>query len=289
MQGMQGMRALAFFLVAAVLRADERTQKLLARLTQDAQDFQRVAPQLTGREELHQKSLAAPSKGFKIRVGKAVTEPPAEVWEERSVVSVYGFSALGRNPQNLHELRQVSAVDGHRVQDQKQAQEALAQAITATGDQRKQQSLLQLQKYKLKGAATDFGQLLLLFAGAGAERYEFAYQSSSRLEGTPALIFSYRQLDGPESLTVFDAAGKKSTRLRLEGEIWVALADYSLRRITLTAKRDAESAIRQEASVDYLPSDFGCVLPSAILHRELQQGQMTVENHFTYSAFQRFQ
>jgi hypothetical protein len=284
----RAMRALAFLLLAVALRADERTRKLLDRLTQEAQAFQMVAPQVVGREQLLQKALIAAPTHIKIRFGQSATVAPKPSWEQHSVVSQYGFSALGGSPQNIHELRQVSEVDGRQVQDQQKAQDALAKAITATGDQRKKLSLMQLEKYKLHGAVTDFGQLLLLFAGANQERYEFTYAGSRRLVTTNALVFDYRQLDGPQALTVFNAAGPKAERLRVEGEIWVQPSDYALRRITLTAIGGPESAIRQEATVDYLPSDWGSVLPSAVLHQELHQGRMTVENRFTYSGFRRF-
>ena len=40
--------------------------------------------------------------------------------------------------------------------------------------------------------------------------------------------------------------------------------------------------------MDYAVSDFGTVLPSQIIHRELRAGTLVTENKFTYGAFHKF-
>src|SRR6478736_10310067 len=168
------MRALLFFLLIPALRADERTQKLIDGLSKQADAFQRIAPEMLGRETLHQRTLKPPRR-FQPRIGEAAKKPLEPSWQERDIISEYGFAALGDNRQELHEMRRVIAADGRIVEDEKQAQDSLAKLVTAGDDQRKRLALKQLEKYGLHGAAVDFGQLLMLFSSRDAERYEFTF------------------------------------------------------------------------------------------------------------------
>ena len=107
---------------------------------------------------------------------------------------------LGRE---IHELRQVTSVDGKQVAGESQAQDALAKLITSHNDDRKRRALEQLEKYGLQGAATDFGQILLLFTRGNLERYEITAAGPRLLGIVPTQVFHYQQLDGPHALTVF--------------------------------------------------------------------------------------
>jgi len=270
---------------ALVLRADDSTQKLVKRLGDEAAAFQKIAPQLVGRETLHQRALAAPR--FKVRVGDAAKQAQAADWKEHEIVSEYAFALLG---QQIHELRQVTSVDGKRVAGETQAQDALAKLITGNDDQRKRRALEQLEKYGLRGGATDFGQILLLFSRGNIERYEIT-AAGPRLMGTVATqVFRYQQLDGPQALTIFRAAATQ--RLSVQGEIWVREADGLPVRITMTAtdsSGDKDKPLREEATVDYAMSAFGTLLPVETTHRELRAGEEVAENKFSYRDFHRFE
>jgi hypothetical protein len=274
---------------ALVLRADENTQKLVKRLGDEAEAFQRIAPRLVGRETLHQRALAAPR--FKVRVGDAAKQAQAADWKEHEIVSEYAFALLGRQ---IHELRQVTSVDGKRVAGETQAQDALAKLITANDDQRKRRALEQLEKYGLRGGATDFGQILLLFSRGNIERYEIT-AAGPRLMGTVATqVFHYQQLDGPQALTVFrgnSGTGAATTqRLSVQGEIWVREADGLPLRITMTATDSStDKTLREEATVDYAMSAFGTLLPVETTQRELRAGEEVAENKFSYRDFHRFE
>ena len=277
------MRVLALLLLAVASRADERTQKLIERLAQEADAFQKNVPQLVGREVLHQRTMVTPPRR-KIRIGKAVDEAPEPYWQEREIISQYGFAMLG---EAIHEIRRVTFVDGKQVADERKAQDELARLITASEDERRRRSLQQLEKYGLKGGATDFGQLFLLFGRANIERYEMTYLGPRMMAPTRLDAFRYKQIDGPQALSVYQ--GSQAQRLSIEGEIWVRETDGSPFRVTLTATdTSAEQSVRQEATVDYVQSEFGAVLPSKISHRELRAGSVTAENTFTYAAFRRF-
>src|SRR5258707_15670854 len=104
------MRGLMLLCCALALQADENTQRLVKRLGDEAAAFQKIAPQLVGRETLHQRALAPPR--FKMRGGDAAKQPQAADWEEHEIVSENAFALLG---QQIHELRQVTSADGKRV------------------------------------------------------------------------------------------------------------------------------------------------------------------------------
>ena len=278
------MRRLILLSFAFVLRADERTQQLAERLAREAQAFEKIAPELVGRETLHQRVMVAPR--LKLRVGDAAKHPIA-AWKEHEVVSEYAFAVLGRE---IHELRQITSVDGKAVAGETQAQNALAKLITSHNDERKRHALEQLEKYGLQGAATDFGQILLLFTRGNLERYEITAAGPRLLGTVPTQVFHYQQLDGPHALTVFrGGSAAKTERLSIEGEIWAREADGLPLRITMSATDSStDKTLREEATVDYVMSEYGTLLPVETTHRELRSGVEVEENKFTYTEFHRF-
>jgi hypothetical protein len=283
------MRAILLILLVPVLRADDQTQKMTARVSEEAEAFAKLAPEVLGTETLHQKAQKPPAR-FHPRVGDAAKGPPAPSFRERTVVSEYGFTSFSNEPGALHELRQVVSVAGRKVEDSKKAQDSLAKVIMASDDGRKKEVLKQFEKVGLLGAVTDFGQLILLFARRELERYEFAVKGPDTLENAPVLVFTYKQLDGPEGLTLIQANKKDQLhRLRMQGEIWVNPESYVPMRITMVAMEGVENApLHEEASVDYAMSKFGALLPVSTTHRELRAGKVIAENHFSYSDFRKF-
>jgi hypothetical protein len=285
------MRVLASLLAAGllqvILRADERTQKLLDRLAQEAEAFEKAAPQVMGIETLYQRALMPPPR-FKVRVGKAAEQPLAPTWQEREIVSEYGFAVFGGG--SIQELRQVMVVNGKRIADQRKAQDDLARLVTGNNEERKRRALQQLEKYGFRGGATDFGQILLLFSRSAQERYEITYQGESVVSPMRVQTFHYKQLDGPEALTLFrQNQAYPAQHLNVEGEIWVREPDGAPVRITLVATdASSDQVLREEATVDYSPSEFGTVLPLETNHKELRAGEVVTENRFTYAGFHRF-
>jgi hypothetical protein len=275
------------------LRADEQTKKLAERLAEEATAFARMAPQLVGQETLHQRALK-PAARFRLRVGDAAKAPPEPAWQERELVSEYTFALFSSDQApggagTLHELRQVTSVDGHKVAETGKAQEELAKAITASGDARRVQMLKDFEKHGLLGAVTDLGQMLLLFSARDIVRYEFSslrtdYQGSARL-----LVFSYRQIDGQE-LSVFDERhGDRLRRMKVFGEVWVRESNFTPVRITMAASQgEGPTLIREEATVNYTMSTWGALVPQSAEHRELRAGKLVTENRFLYGAFQEF-
>jgi hypothetical protein len=282
------------FCVSCALRADERTQQLVASLSHQADAFRKVAPDVVGQETLFQRALKPPKGGFHIRVGAGGQKSPQPVWQERRILSQYSFAAFGGEGGALHELRRVTAVDGRTVQDPKKAQQELVAIVTAPDDKRKKELLEQFEKYGLVGAVTDFGQLLLLFTSSDVLHYEFTYRRLENQGNAHLLVFGYQQVDGPEGLTVITPQsgarqGESGQTVRIGGEVWVQEKTFVPVRITLaTSQGEGQGLVREEASVDYSMSLFGALLPFWTEHRELRGGRVVVENKFSYADFHKF-
>jgi hypothetical protein len=281
------MRLSCILLLVPLLRADELTKKMTARVSEEAEAFERLAVQMLGEETLHQRSLKPPSR-FHPRMGTAAATPPKQEWQERTIVSEYAFTTL--SGADLHEIRQVISVDGKKIEDTKKAQAALAKAITATDDARKKQLLKQFEKYGLLGAVTDYGQALLLFTRRNMERYEFTTKGSNWLNGQSVRVFGYRQLDGPEALTLIEEKKNDQVKhLRIEGELWVRADDFVPVRIVMKGSQGlGQDQVKEEAAIDYAMSSFGALLPVRTEHRETRGGKIAAENEFRYGNFKKF-
>ncbi len=278
------MRLLSLCLLLPLLRADELTKKMTARVSEEAEAFQRLAPEVLGQETLHQHSLK-PQGRFRARVGNAA---PVLEWQDRTIVSEYGFTVF--TGADLHELRQVTSVDGKKIEDTKKAQQALAKAITATDDARKKTLLKQFEKYGLLGAVTDYGQALLLFTRRNIERYEFTARGTNSLNGQSVRVFQYRQIDGPEAVTVIEENRNDLVKhLRIEGELWVRADNFVPVRIIMVATQpEAPDRVREEAAIDYAMSPYGALLPVKTEHREIRSGKIDAQNQFSYENFKKF-
>jgi hypothetical protein len=283
------MRVLFLLAFVGLVRADELTQKMISRLQEEADAFQRFAPQIIGKETLRQKALKPPSR-FHPRVGDAARVAAQPQWKEREIVSEYAFANLGGDEAELHEMRQVITAEGKRVEDPKKAQQTLAKIITSSDLERKKQLLKEFEKYGLSGAVTDFGQLILLFHPRNIQRYEFSQRGVEILGNVQSFVFAYKQIDGPEAVTVFDSNHQdQASNLRAEGQVWVRADNFLPIRISIAVNRgEAKSNIREEAIVNYAMSRFGDLLPTTTDHRELVAGQITAENHFEYTDFRKF-
>jgi hypothetical protein len=279
------MRVCLLLVVVASLRADELTQKMTARVSEEAEALLKLAPDVVGTETLHQSAVKPPSR-FHPRTGTA----PAVQWVEHDVVSEYAFAKFATESGAVHELRRVITVDGHKVAESKKAQDDLARVMLAADDAGKKELLKQFEKVGLSGAVSDFGQLLLLFTRRSIERYEFTYKGSRMMGYDRALVFAYKQIDGAEALTVFDEKKHdQAERMRLEGEIRVRADDFVPLQVTLSAHTgDAPNILREEAAVTYKMSSFGALLPASTEHQESRNGKVVAQNKFTYSDFHKF-
>ena len=281
-------RAVVVLAFAGSAFAADPGKAMLERLATEAEAFRRTAPTLLGRETLEQKAHK-PAPRFHPRIGKDALSPPPQLWQDRQIVSEYGFVSLPGDQATLHEVRRVISVNGKPAGDPKRAEESLAHVIGLNDEQREVELLKDFEKNGLVGAVTDLGPLLMLFTPQQIQHFEFALKGTQSLGANRALIFRYAQIDGAEPLTIFEGTGKgKPRKLRVQGEVWVREDNFLLLRITLAVgEGQGAAAVQEIVSVDYAASPFGCLLPSAVDHRELLGGQLNVQNSFLYSDFQR--
>lgn len=249
---------------------DPRVPQLIKALGEDVQAFLRFSSRLVTEETVQHATIGSDAK-----------------WTRHSVVSQYSFASPREESRAVREIRQVQSVDGKPVKENR-GLEAVAAAVAAGSDKEKLRLLEQWERYGIKTVATDIGQLLLLFAPESMVNYEFQYQAKRFAGETPVLVFSYSQIDGPGSMTVFkDGVVQKP---RLSGEVWVDERTFRLIRVALHTHVPApkNALARQDLVVDYAWWPAGCVMPAAALHREYVNGALRVENRYAYAAYRPF-
>lgn len=275
------MRLLAALTMTVCVGAqqDER----LRRLAEEAEAFAAGARDLLAEETLRQRALKGPPR-FRPRV---VTKQPKLRYQAREIVSEYGYSVLQESPDAVHEFRKVVSVDGKPAKGGAKARETLTLGLRSEDDRVKKQLLRDFEKHGLVGAATDFGQILLLFRKRSIGGYVFEPAGVNRLGADAVTVYRYYQQDDGAVLTIFE--GREAIRRRLAGEVWMRDRDSMPLRITVgAARKDGNHVIRDEASVDYTPSSHGMLVPASVVHRQYVGDVLAVENVFQYGAFRRF-
>ncbi|HWQ54266.1 MAG TPA: hypothetical protein VN442_11315 [Bryobacteraceae bacterium] len=248
---------------------------LLSRLSSEAENFRRLAPQTLAEETLEQR-VVLPSR----------TSGPA-AFHTREIVSEYTIGHLESSHGSLHEFRQVIRVDGRAVRKPEKARHTLSLGMTSPDDRSRKRMLEDFQAYGLTGAAVDFGPLILLFTREQIRNYIFTAAGTARLGADEVLVLSYKQAGGGANLTVF--SGRNTVRQPLEGRVLLRKTDGLPIRITLSAARTENGRpYVEQAAVDYIPTTYGSIAPAAVLHRSLAGSELVTEHRFRYSAFKKF-
>ena len=252
--------------------ADQKTQRLMARLAEEADAFEKNAPNLIAEETLQQGAVPASSKGA-----------AAVRWQVREIRSEYAFAKVG-DPPEVREVRKVIAVDGKPAPRNDKGLEDLLKNVRGADDRSRKKLLEGFEKYGLVGTATDFGQLLLLFTRSAQEKYSFSFAGEMSIGAERCHVFTYQQQDGPGALTVFDSGGRQQPQIK--GEIWVTKGEYRPIRIRLASVRKEKNAVvRDEAAVEYKVLANGVLAPAAVHHRQYRDGAPWAENNFRYGEF----
>jgi len=279
-----------FFILAALalmsssLLAEETIPgETLAQISRHASRFWQAASGYFCRETMHQKALILPKR--KLRIGRKATEPVKAEFKDREIVSYYALGSFRITPEALHEFRQVFLVDGKPVIPEAKALQRF-QAVLASNDDRAKTELQEdFQQANLAVAATDFGQLILLFTKGNLGKYIFERDTTALIGADRAMVIKFRQSTGPEALRIGEPG--KQVNQPLSGKLWVRESDYQPLRITLTATRHLETEeILDEATVDYAPTAAGSVLPASLVYRRYVDGELKVENVSQYSDWQ---
>ena len=258
--------------------------KMTGRIAEEAEAFAHSARSVLSEETLLQRTRKGATR-FHPRVVAPTTQ--AAQFLTREIVSEYGYSSFKDSPAALHEFRSVVSVDGKKVLAVEKARRSLTLGVRSTDDGVKKQMLRDFEKHGLIGAATDFGQLILLFTKRRLPDYQFAVAGQDRIGADTATVLSFKQKSGQETLTIF--AGNAALRSQLQGFVWVRNPDYLPLRIRLlSARKDGLLVINTEGTVDYAMSAHGCVLPASVVHRDTISGKLIAENIYRYTPFRRF-
>jgi hypothetical protein len=282
------VRTGGFFAMLCLARAAgaQTLPEILARVSEEAEVFRRVAPQVLSEETLTQRALKAPSR-FHPRVGAAATKPVSATRQTREIISEYSFGTLKDAPQSLHEFRQVTSVDGRTVSPAKAARHSLALGLASSDDHARKRMLEDFEKYGLTNAVVDFGPLLLLFTKGQAANYHFELAGNDRIGADQVKIVSYTQVSGPDRMLVFQ--GHRAIHQPVQGRIYARVPDGLPLRITIVETRqDAKNTFREEGVVDYTPNAQGFLAPAAVTHKGFAGDQLLVEDEFRYTTFRKF-
>jgi hypothetical protein len=107
-------RGLAVLLYLAYAARAQTLPEILSRVSEEAEVFRRIAPQILAEETLTQRALKPPPR-FRPRAGAAAATPLTTTRQTREIVSEYSFGTLKDAPESLHEFRQVISVDGKTI------------------------------------------------------------------------------------------------------------------------------------------------------------------------------
>lgn len=274
--------------LTAVLMAtlDPRLTPILTRVSEEAQVFAQKGPRFLGVERMKQKGRAAPPR-FKVRFGADPKDAPQAGFKTTELVSEYAFGALKAAPHEMRELRRVVSVNGKPVREKLRARLELAQGMASDADRVNRQMLQELEAHGLVGAATDLGQMLLMFQRSGLNELEFDIRRlDDRLGNEAVTVLGYRQT-GDRLGRVYH--GREMSRVALSGELWVRQSDFVPVRITADLPvTEGKNSVLHQMSVDYAPGAQGVVLPIRSTYARRQNSMLLVETTAEYTEFKMF-
>lgn len=282
------MRALILLAAAAAASGGEpmALPDILSRVSEEAEVFRQIAPQILAQESLHQRALKSASR-FHPRVGGDAAQTPHPQYQEREIISEYSYSSLQESPGVIHEFRQVISVDGRPINTPEKARHALGMGLKSEDDRARKRMLEDFQKHGLSGAAMDLGQLILLFTKRRLHNYDFRITGSEFVGGDEATVLAYEQREGPEDLLVFE--GRNTVRARIKGQLWTRQSDGLPLRISMRSEwKEQKQTRRHEAVVEYALTPFGALAPASVKHSERFNDLLVTENLFRYSSFKKF-
>jgi hypothetical protein len=259
---------------------DDIRKTVLHRLAEEADKFERSAHRFAAIETLQQ---TAYDYGERPRRQQGGT-PSLGRAKTREIVSQYGFVPVDERGGSLREVRIVLSVDGQPWKRGAKSLEALAKSISANTEKQRRKLLEEFEHFGLRGVATDFGQLILLFSRGHTAWYEFTFKGTDNRAGSAMWVYSYQQLDGGQAVSIHE--GKRYMRERIEGELWVEQKTARPFRITIDTNREVnEQQIRDLSSVEYTATANGMLLPAAVKHEQFADGKLLVRDEYSYAEF----
>ncbi len=258
-------------------------QALLNRTAEEAEMFHQNITQVVGEETLKQRAQKRGTR-FRPRVGTAA--PPPVNFQTRELSSEYAVAPFKESNGDLHEVRQVTRIDGRQIQKLRDARMSLAMGMKSDDDKLRRKLLLEFEKHGLIGTAVDFGLSLLLFRKQAMLNYSFYVAGERRLGAETALVVQFKQKTGEGQMTVYE--GNRLIRQQLKGELWLSPTGVPLRIELGSAFREDGQVIVDVGVTDYVVSQYGFLLPTTVVHTRKADGQLVAENIFRYERFQKF-
>src|ERR1017187_3801334 len=261
---------------------------LVSRLSEEAEVLQQNAPKALTQEVLEQRALM-PSTRFHPRIGKNATAQPQPLrLVVRQIVSEYSVGILkDSSARNLTELRQVISVDGRKVQTPERARHALSLGIPSPDDRVRKRMLEDFARHGLVDVATDYGIILLAFNKRGLENMKVGLAGEEQVGADAAWVLQWQQTSPDAGMLEF--LGNQASRLALQGRLLVRQSDgLPLRIQSWSEHSQANHQIRDEATVDYIQSAHGFLIPASVIHRHIVDGQVITENLYRYDPFKLF-
>lgn len=256
--------------------------QLLTRVGKEADAFRKIAPTTLAEETLEQRSLILSQAPEAAKLNG----PIGTNFETHEIISEYGYATPPNAPNALHEVRKTISVDGHEVTTLEKARHAMTLGLNSSEVKLKKRLLEEFEKHGLHGAATDFGQLLLLFTPEHLRDYRFERKGERQIGADRLAVISFQQLAGTGGFTVF--RGNTVKRQPIEGELLVRQRDGVPMRLTLTTiSTGKDFIVKDESTVDYADTNLGVVLPASVVHREYLKETLISENTFFYSTFRK--
>jgi hypothetical protein len=271
------MSALTACVVAMqALSVAPELEPILHRVSEEAETFQRLAPRVVASETLRHRSRKGAPR-FRPRIADPSQRPVQAAYLEREIASEYGYSLLKEAPEAIREFRQVVAVDGR-----------LALSMSSDDDRARRRMLTDFERHGMIGAATDFGQMLLLFRRRMLANYEFAVTGERFIGADAMTVVDWIQKGGPDALQIYQ--GRRLVRAKMRGQLWVRKRDSLPLRITMTTSIEEDPGLTEHAAViDYTRTASGLLLPVSIVYTKTLGSNLMVENRYTYSEYKMFQ
>lgn len=277
---------ISLILTVSAVAQDQRLVPILERLSEEAEVFLRNAPKAIGQERLLHRGEKVPA--FKLMSkGKDPGTPETNAVIEREIVSEYGFGSFKEAPEAIREFRQTLSVDGKASKGAEKARLTLAQNMTSDDDRQRKRMLEDFEKLGMVGAATDFGQMILLFRRGGLDKLHFNYKAPAKLGTDDVDVLQWYQRDDADSARVYQ--GKEMVRIRMQGEIWSRQSDHVPLRITvLIPAVEYKQPVTHEGEIDYYQSAHGVLLPAAVRYKKISQKRVVIENYAFYTKYRMF-
>ncbi len=262
--------------------------QILSRVAEEAEVFQQNVPKSLTEETLEQRALLPPSR-FKPMAAPGTDEAPKPRFQVREVVSEYSVGPLKNSPtQPLVEYRVVTSVDGRAVQSAEKARHALSLGVQSIDDRLRKRMLEDLARHGLVDLATDYGLILLAFTKRGQQQMTITPGGEERVGPDEAVFLNWQQTTADAGELEF--RGKLVARRPLQGKLWVRKTDGVPLRVETWVEYVTASKhkIRDEATIDYVPSAHGFLTPASVRHQHRVDDQLITENLYRYEPFKFF-